>query len=220
MRTIAFVLAFLAFASHGRSIGREARSASKRSQEVKALTRFLLASNPHAGWQGVGKFSTVPARHRTPPSSMGLSPGDTFPPTALKSWGVSGKNAVVFFYGADDAPSCSKQISAFDAAKQAFTDAGISLIGVRNAAGVKEATETAVPLVIDEGDAVRDEIGIAKDLFGLLGGRETYVLDKDGTVVEVHNNQFDPESHVKVALDAIEKLPKAPKPFWEDFFAR
>ena len=37
---------------------------------------------------------------------MGLAVGEKFP--APKSWGISGKKAVVFFYGADDAPSCSK----------------------------------------------------------------------------------------------------------------
>ena len=31
-------------------------------------------------------------------------------------------------------------------------------------------------------DEIRNEIGIPKDLF-VLGGRETYVVDKDGTVV-------------------------------------
>ena len=82
--------------------------------------------------------------------------------------------------------------------------------GVRNGAGVKEGTDASFNLIIDEDDAIRQEIGIEKDLFGLLGGRETYVLDGSGTVVGVHNNQFDPESHVRVALEAVESLPKSP----------
>merc|ERR1712032_871889 len=60
----------------------------------------------------------------------------------------------------------------------------------------------------DEGDAIRQEIGIEKDLFGLLGGRETYVLDSSGTVVSVHNSQFDPESHVQIALKVL--IPPSP----------
>ena len=39
--------------------------------------------------------------------------------------------------GADDAPSCSKQISAFDAAAAEFASAGVAVVGVRNEAGVK-----------------------------------------------------------------------------------
>merc|ERR1711990_88840 len=116
----------------------------------------------------------------------------------------------VFFFGADDAPSCSKEISAFDAAGSVFKDSGVAVVGVRNGAGVKSDTETSVTLVVDEDDSVRNEIGIEKDLFGLLGGRETYLLDATGTVVAVHNNQFDPESHVKIALAAVDELPKSP----------
>merc|ERR1711924_171880 len=122
---------------------------------------------------------------------------------------MGGKKAVVFFYGADNAPSCSKEIDAFSAAAEEFKGSGVTVVGVRNEAGVKEDTDSAVTLTVDEGDAIREEIGIPKD-FLFLGGRETYVLDGQGTVVAKHNNQFDPESHVKVALAAVDELPKSP----------
>ena len=82
------------------------------------------------------------------------------------------------------------------------------MVGVRNAAGDKGASEQyPFKVVVDEADAVRAEVGIEKDLFGLLGGRETYVLDKSGTVVGVHNNQFNPESHVSESLKALDSIP-------------
>lgn len=168
---------------------------------------------------------------------MGLAVGDKFPADALKKIGVSGKKSVLFFYvsagmpcdmgsrcaflansprivardvqGADDAPSCSKELKAFDEVLDSFASSGVSVVGVRNAAGAK-GSETAVKLVVDEDDAIRTEIGIEKDLFGLLGGRETYVLDASGSVVSVFNSQFDPEAHVKTALAAVEELPKNP----------
>ena len=140
---------------------------------------------------------------------MGLAVGDTFPASAAKTCGVSGKPAVVFFYGADDAPSCSKQLSGFSESAAFFKDAGVSVVGVRNSAGAK-GTDADVKLVVDEEDAMRNEIGIEKDLFGLLGGRETYVLDGKGVVVSVHNNQFDPASHIEVAQEAVGSLPKSP----------
>jgi peroxiredoxin Q/BCP len=149
---------------------------------------------------------------------MGLEVGDQFPPSALQKCGVSGKNAVVFFYGADDAPSCSKEISAFEANLDTFQEYGVEVVGVRNAKGVKETTDTPVKLVVDEDDEMREEIGIEKDLFGFLGGRETYVVDKSGTVVSVHNNQFDPNSHVDVAVGALDELPQSTNPI-EAFLA-
>lgn len=85
---------------------------------------------------------------RTSAVTMGLSVGDKFPASALSTCGITGKKAVVFFYGADDAPSCSKEISAFDAAAAEFASAGVAVVGVRNPAGVKDV-DTSVNLVID-----------------------------------------------------------------------
>lgn len=46
--------------------------------------------------------------------------------------------------------------------------------------------------------------GVPKDFLGLLEGRQTYVIGKDGVVKAVYNNQFDPESHVEEALKALQ----------------
>ena len=37
--------------------------------------------------------------------------------------------------------------------------------------------------------------------------RETYVVDGNGEVVSVHNNQFGPETHITTALEALETMP-------------
>ncbi len=45
--------------------------------------------------------------------------------------------------------------------------------------------------------------GIKKDLLGLLEGRETYVIGKDGVVKAVYNDQFGAEKHIEKALAAL-----------------
>lgn len=185
---------------------------------LEALAALLVASRPAAGFQGSALPIIRCSVPRTSTTRMGLRVGAKFPESALASWGISGKKAVVFFFGADDAPSCSKELAAFDTTLPDFTAAGVTVVGVRNAAGVKESTDTAFNLVVDEDDEVRNAIGIEKDFF-FLGGRETYVLDKEGTVVSVHNNQFDPESHIETALEGIQKLPEdGPLDFLNDIF--
>ena len=84
--------------------------------------------------------------------------------------------------GADEAPSCTKQAEGFDAASNDF--GGVTVVGIRNDKGVKDgfADKYAQQFYVDVDDEIRNEIGIPKDLF-VLGGRETYVVDKDGTVV-------------------------------------
>ena len=146
------------------------------------------------------------AASRSGPITMGLAVGDSVPKSVLSKAGVGGKKAVLFFYGADDAPSCSKELSAFEGSLEAFKSSGFEVVGVRNEAGDK-GYSGSVKVVVDSADAMRNEIGIEKDLFGLLGGRETYVVDAKGVVVGTHRNQFDPDSHVSTALDAVEKLP-------------
>ena len=174
---------------------------------------------------GAGSFSTafVPQQRFISPNirasvRMGLSVGDKFPDKALKSWGVSSKPCVVYFYGGDGSPSCTKEANAFDEALSDFKALGVTVVGVRNEGGVKEgfAEEYGQKFVIDVNDEVRNEIGVAKDLFGLLGGRETYLLDSKGVVQFVFNDQFGAEKHASNALSAaIEAFPKKKGPAFE-----
>merc|ERR1711871_1859295 len=101
-----------------------------------------------------------------------------------------------------------------DAALPEYAALGVNVVGVRNQAGAKlDEDANALKLVVDEDDVVRNELEIPKDFF-VLGGRQSYVVDSAGTITAVHNNQFDPESHVKVTLDAAKELPAAsPFPF-------
>lgn len=66
---------------------------------------------------------------------------------------------------------------------EAFDALGVAVVGVRNEAGEKYEYEK-LRLAVDAGDEVRSAIGIAKD-FGVLAGRETYLVDKKGVIVNV-----------------------------------
>lgn len=59
-------------------------------------------------------------------------------------------------------------------------------------------------LLSDEGNKVRKEWGVPGDLFGALLGRQTYVLDKNGVVRLVYNNQFQPEKHIDETLKFLQ----------------
>ena len=156
---------------------------------------------------------------------MSVAVGEQFPAGALSKIGVAGKPAVLYFYGADEAPSCTKQAEGFDAAAGDF--GGVTVVGIRNDKGVKDgfADKYVQQFYVDVDDEIRNEIGIPKDLF-VLGGRETYVVDKDGTVMmvrnswlprhrrdwlistQVFNGQLNPEKHVEAASAAVADLPK------------
>lgn len=122
-----------------------------------------------------------------------------------------GKPVVVYFYPADETPGCTKQACAFRDSYEKFKKAGAEVIGISgdDAASHKAfAQKYRLPftLLSDEGNRVRKEWGVPADLFGTLPGRQTYVLDKQGVVQYVYNNQFQPEKHIGETLKILQTL--------------
>lgn len=58
-------------------------------------------------------------------------------------------------------------------------------------------------LLSDEGDGVRKKYGVKNDFF-ILPGRETFVLDEQGTVKLRFNSQANPTQHYAEALKVLE----------------
>ncbi|HLY39494.1 MAG TPA: peroxiredoxin [Candidatus Binatia bacterium] len=151
-------------------------------------------------------------------SSSGIAVGDRAPDFALpdrtgKTVRLSdfrGKPVVLYFYPKDDTPGCTKESCTFRDQYQDFQDAGAEVIGVSSdssASHEKFATKYRLPFVLvsDTGGAVRKQYGVPATL-GLLPGRVTYVIDRDGTVRHVFNSQFQAAQHVDEALKALRAI--------------
>ncbi|MFT6149367.1 MAG: peroxiredoxin Q/BCP, partial [Saprospiraceae bacterium] len=61
-------------------------------------------------------------------------------------------------------------------------------------------------LLSDADNKVRKAFKVPTDLFGLMPGRVTYVIDKTGTIRHIFKSQFKVEEHVTEALDVIRTL--------------
>lgn len=122
-----------------------------------------------------------------------------------------GKSVVVlYFYPKDDTPVCTKEACGFRDADQDFRDAGAVVIGISHddtASHQSFASKHALPfsLVSDTGDVVRKAYGVTKTL-GLMPGRVTYVIDKQGTVQHITNSQLFAGKHIQEALAAVRQL--------------
>mmetsp|Transcript_24207 Transcript_24207/g.47427 ORF Transcript_24207/g.47427 Transcript_24207/m.47427 type:complete len:215 (+) Transcript_24207:2-646(+) len=121
------------------------------------------------------------------------------------------KPVVVYFYGGQGSPSCTKQAEAFARAYPDFKKAGAEVLGVSRdsvdfSKDWKAEKELPFPLLSDAEGKIRDAYGIKKDFFGALDGRETYVIGRDGKIKMKFNNQFDVDAHVDKALSALEGL--------------
>ncbi len=120
------------------------------------------------------------------------------------------KSVVLYFYPKDDTPGCTKEACAFRDQYEAFKDAGAEVIGVSSdseASHQKFATKHRLPftLVADETGAVRKRYGVPATL-GLLPGRVTFVIDRDGIVRHVFNSQLQATKHVDEALGVLKQL--------------
>jgi len=126
-------------------------------------------------------------------------------------WDVIGKSAIVlYFYPKDDTPGCTTEACTFRDSYEAFKDAGAEVIGVSSDSADSHqqfAAKYRLPftLLSDRGGAVRKLYSVPSTL-GLLPGRVTYVIDKQGIVRHIFNSQFAPQKHISEALQTLQKL--------------
>lgn len=148
-----------------------------------------------------------------------LNTGDQAPDFTLTSQSgesvrlssFQGKQSVVlFFYPRDFSPGCTKEVCHFRDSYEEFSKLGAQVIGISSndqASHEKFASQYKVPylLLTDPGASVRDAYGVKKT-FGLLPGRATFVIDKNGTVRHIYSSQMNPDRHIDEALAALRKL--------------
>jgi len=121
------------------------------------------------------------------------------------------KNLVIYFYPKDDTPGCTKEACSFRDQFSDFEEANAMVIGI-SAQSVESHRDFAkkynlnYTLLSDEGNKVRKMFGVPKDFFGLLPGRVTYIVNKNGKVVYVFNSQFMAEKHVDEALRILKDI--------------
>jgi peroxiredoxin Q/BCP len=119
-------------------------------------------------------------------------------------------NIVLYFYPKDDTSGCTRESCSFRDHYEEFKDAGAEVVGVSSdspGSHEKFASKYSLPftLLSDPGGRVRKAFGVPATL-GLIPGRVTYVIDKQGVIRHVFNSQFNPNAHVDEALRVLATL--------------
>jgi thioredoxin-dependent peroxiredoxin len=149
---------------------------------------------------------------------MALQIGDKIPDFSAKdsegndfeSSSVLGKKPVVFyFYPKDNTPGCTAQACSFRDQYEDFKDFGAEVIGICSdsiASHKKFAKQYRLPFVLlsDNTKKIRNLFGVKPNLFGLLPGRVTFVVDKEG-VIQLVFDSLMATNHIPRALEAIKK---------------
>lgn len=117
------------------------------------------------------------------------------------------KNAVLFFYPKDETAICTKEACAFRDSYADFMAADTVVIGISDDdtashRGFAQHWRLPFTLLSDVEGRARKAFGVGRWL-GLLRGRATFVIDRQGVVRAVIDDRFNAERHVRDALAAL-----------------
>jgi len=124
---------------------------------------------------------------------------------------IGKKNLVIYFYPKDDSPGCTKEACSFRDQFDVFNQADALIIGISSQSveshkKFAEKHRLNYTLLADEKNVVRKQFGVPANFFGLISGRVTYIVNKEGKVVYIFNSQLQAEKHVEEALTILKNL--------------
>jgi thioredoxin-dependent peroxiredoxin len=117
---------------------------------------------------------------------------------------------VLYFYPKDDTSGCTAEACKFRDDSPGFEAAGAEIIGISDDSSESHARFAAkyklpFTLLSDKGGGVRKLYGVKKTL-GIIPGRVTFVIDKEGVVRHVFSSQMNARQHVTEALEALKNV--------------
>ena len=117
---------------------------------------------------------------------------------------------VLYFYPRDDTRGCTAEACGFRDSFEAFTDAGAEVIGISSDSVDRHAAfagkhKQPFTLLTDKGGQVRKSYGVPAVL-GMVPGRVTFVIDREGTVRHSFNSMTNIGRHVSDALEVVRQL--------------
>ncbi len=148
-------------------------------------------------------MSTPQAGERAPEFELRDQNGAAVGLRGLRSKG----SVVLFFYPKDDTTGCTKEACRFRDDFARFEQTGAQIVGISSDSEESHrrfAAKYSLPytLLSDPGGRVRKLYGAAR-FFGLIPGRATFVIDREGIVRRVFSSQTKFEEHVDEALRGL-----------------
>ena len=151
---------------------------------------------------------------------MSISIGDSCPHFSLQNQNgetinikdyIGSKNVIIYFYPKDNTAGCTKEACSFRDAMQDLNNLdcevfGISADSVASHKAFANQFRLTFNLLSDVGNSVRKSFKVPANLFGLIPGRVTYIVNKEGKVIHIINSQMNPDKHIKETIEIISSL--------------
>lgn len=118
---------------------------------------------------------------------------------------------VIYFYPKDDTPGCTREACSFRDSYEEFSDLGVQVVGISSDSpsdhrAFIEKYNLPFTLLSDPDNTVRKAFGVKGDLFGLIPGRVTFLVDSDGVVQHVFDSQTRSQAHMSESLEAARRM--------------
>lgn len=120
------------------------------------------------------------------------------------------KVLIIYFYPKDDTPGCTKQACFLRDHYEEFKEIGAEVIGVSSDGIVthkKFAHKYDLPFILlsDTDKKLRKLFGVKSSYLGLLPGRVTYVVDLNGIIQMVFNDN-NATNHFEQTVEKVKSL--------------
>lgn len=121
-----------------------------------------------------------------------------------------GQPLVIYFYPKDETRVCTEQACSFRDRYEDFKALGAEVIGVSSdsvKSHQKFAAHHKLPFILlsDRDKKIRKSFGVPNDLLGLIPGRVTYVIDRNG-IVRLVFNSMSGKIHIQKALEMLKTM--------------
>ena len=121
------------------------------------------------------------------------------------------KNLVIYFYPKDETAGCTAQACSFRDDYEEFLQLNAEVIGISSDSPESHrnfAQKHRLPFILlsDPDQSVRKKFGVPGSLMGLIPGRTTYIVDKEGNIRHIFTSQLGVKKHVEIALNVIREL--------------
>lgn len=122
-----------------------------------------------------------------------------------------GRPLVIYFYPKDNTKVCTAQACGFRDHYEEFQEAGAEVIGISRDSSEshrKTTNQRRLPFILlsDPRREALKAFRVPSALFGLLPGRVTFVVDKNGRVAHTFRADFSADKHIKEALKVLKEL--------------
>ena len=118
-----------------------------------------------------------------------------------------GQWLVIYFYPKNFTPGCTAEACSFRDQYEDFKDLGAEVMGISSDSANSHTRfvkryKLPYTMVSDTGGKIRKKYGVKGDLMGLLPGRETFVIDKNGTIL-MRFHSMQATKHIDKALTIL-----------------